>query len=229
MLGNMKKFGNLLWGIAFIALGIIIAVNALGIAKINIFFNGWWTLFIIVPCFINFIKGPSRMASFIGLVIGIALLLCSQGIVTFSVIRKLIIPFILVMVGLGFIFRDFFHSKINEKIKTLNKTGLKEYAATFGGNKVDMSNEVFEGVDLTAVFGGVELNLVDSIIKEDQIINATSIFGGITIKVPNNINVKVKSTSIFGGVENKAKGNKEENTPTIYVNALCMFGGVEIK
>lgn len=169
------------------------------------------------------------MASFIGFVIGIALLLCSQGIVTFSVIRKLIIPFILVMVGLGFIFRDFFHSKINEKIKTLNKTGLKEYAATFGGNKVDMSNEVFEGVDLTAVFGGVELNLVDSIIKEDQVINATSIFGGITIKVPNNINVKVKSTSIFGGVENKAKGNKEENTPTIYVNALCMFGGVEIK
>lgn len=225
----MKKFGNLLWGIAFIVLGVIIAINALGIVKINIFFHGWWTLFIIVPCFINFIKGPSRMASFIGLVIGVTLLLCIQGIVTFSVIRKLVLPFILIMVGLGFIFRDFFNNKINEKIKTLNKTGLKEYVATFGGNKVDMSNEVFDGADLTAVFGGVELNLVNSIIKEEQIINATSIFGGITIKVPNNVNVKVKSTSIFGGVENKAKERKEENTSTIYVNAICMFGGVEIK
>lgn len=225
----MKKFGNLLWGIAFIVLGVIIAINALGIAKINIFFNGWWTLFIIVPCFINFIKGPSRMASFIGLVIGVALLLCAQGIVTFSIIRKLVIPFILIMIGLGFLFRDFFHSKMNEKIKTLNKTSGKEYAATFGGNKVDMTNEVFEGAELTAVFGGVELNLINSIIKEDQVINATAVFGGITIKVPDTIKVKVKSTPIFGGVENKTKGNTQENVPTLYVNALCMFGGVEIK
>lgn len=225
----MKKFGNLLWGLVFIALGIIIAVNALGIAQINIFFDGWWTLFIIVPCLINFIKGPSRMANFIGFVVGIALLLCAQGIVTFSIIRKLIIPFVFIMIGLGFIFKDFFNSKINEKIKSLNKSGLKEHAAVFGGNKVDMANEVFEGADLTAVFGGVELNLVNSIIKGEQIVNATAVFGGVTIKVPDNINVKVKSTSIFGGVDNKAKNRNGENIPTIYVNAFCMFGGVDIK
>lgn len=225
----MKKFGNLLWGIAFIVLGVIIAINALGIAKINIFFNGWWTLFIIVPCFISLIKGPSRMASFIGLVIGVALLLCAQGVVTFSIIRKLAIPFILIMIGLGFLFRDFFHNKMNEKIKTLSNTEGKEYAATFGGNKVDMTNEVFEGAELTAVFGGVELNLINSIIKEDQVVNATAVFGGVTIKVPDNIKVKVKSTPIFGGVENKVKGTTQENVPTLYINALCMFGGVEIK
>lgn len=225
----MKKFGNLLWGLVFIALGVIIAINALGIAQINIFFDGWWTLFIIIPCFINFIKGPSRMASFIGLVIGVALFLCAQGIVTFSIIRKLIIPFVFIMIGLGFIFKDFFNNKINEKIKSLNKTGLKEYAATFGENKVDMSNEVFDGADLTAVFGGVDLNLINSEIKDEQIVNATAIFGGITIKVPQNVNVKVKSTAIFGGVDNKVKNDKAENIPTIYVNAFCMFGGVDIK
>jgi len=225
----MKKFGNLLWGLVFITLGIIIALNTLGIAQINIFFNGWWTLFIIIPCLISFIKGPSRMASFIGLVIGIAFLLCAQGIITFSIIRKLIIPFILIMIGLGFLFKDFFNSKINEKIKTLNKSGLKEYAATFGENRVDMSNEVFEGADLTAVFGGVDLNLVNSEIKDEKIVNATAIFGGITIKVPQNVNVKVKSTAIFGGVDNKVKNIKQDNMPTIYVNAFCMFGGVDIK
>ena len=225
----MKRFGNLLWGLVFIALGIIIAVNTLGIAQIDIFFDGWWTLFIIVPCLINFIKGPTRMSNFIGLVIGIALLLCAQGVVTFSNIRKLIIPFIFVMIGLGFIFKDFFNSKINEKIKLLNKSGLKEYVATFGENKVDMSNEIFDGADLTAVFGGVELNLINSQIKDEQIVNATAIFGGITIKVPQNVNVKVKSTAIFGGVDNKMKNDKTDNIPTIYVNAFCMFGGVDIK
>lgn len=169
------------------------------------------------------------MASFIGLVIGIALLLCTQGIVTFSLIRKLILPFIFIMIGISFIFKDFFNSKINEKIKSLNKSGLKEYAATFGENKVDMSNEVFDGADLTAVFGGVELNLNNSEIKDEQIVNATAVFGGITIKVPQNVNVKVKSTSIFGGVDNKIKNINGENVPTVYVNAFCMFGGVDIK
>ena len=49
----MKKFGDLLWGLFFIALGLIIGLNAMGITHINIFFSGWWTLFIIVPCFIG--------------------------------------------------------------------------------------------------------------------------------------------------------------------------------
>jgi len=225
----VKKFGNLLWGIVLIAVGIIIAVNALGIAEINVFFKGWWTLFIIIPCGIGFVKGPTRMANFIGLVIGIALLLCAQGFITFSMIRKLTIPFILIIVGIGLIFRDVFDSKIKERIKTLSKSGLKEYGATFGGSKIDMTNEEFDGADLTAVFGGVELNLVNSIIKEEQVINSTAVFGGITIKMPENVNVKVKSTSIFGGVENKVKNTNVENTPTIYVNAFCMFGGVDIK
>jgi len=35
----MKKIGNLLWGLVFIVLGLIFALNALGIANINIFFK----------------------------------------------------------------------------------------------------------------------------------------------------------------------------------------------
>ena len=49
----MKKIEEILWGVFFIAIGIIIGLNALGITDINIFFDGWWTLFIIVPCFIG--------------------------------------------------------------------------------------------------------------------------------------------------------------------------------
>lgn len=225
----MKKFGNLLWGLVFIVLGLIFALNILGIANINIFFDGWWTLFIIIPSIIGFIKGPERMGDLIGLIIGIALLLCAQGILRFDMVIKLSIPFALIMIGMYFIFKDSINKKVTDKIKELNKTGLKEYVATFGENKINMQNEEFDGADLTAVFGGVELNLVNSIIKGEQVINSTAVFGGITIKVPQNVNVKVKSTSIFGGIENKVKNTNMENAPTIYVNAFCMFGGVDIR
>ena len=56
-----------------------------------------------------------------------------------------------------------------------------------------------------------------------------SVFGGIDILVPDNVVIKTKSTSIFGGVENKKEVTNDENKTTIYVNATCIFGGVEIK
>ena len=80
----MKKIGNILWGIVFIALGIIIALNALGVAKINVFFDGWWTLFIIIPCFIGLFKEREKTGNIIGLLIGIVLLLCCQNILDFN-------------------------------------------------------------------------------------------------------------------------------------------------
>ena len=42
----MEKFKNMLWGLVLIILGIIIGGNALGITNINLFFDGWWILFI---------------------------------------------------------------------------------------------------------------------------------------------------------------------------------------
>ena len=48
----MKKFGNILWGVVLIIVGVIFGLNAVGLTDINIFFHGWWTLFIIVPSFI---------------------------------------------------------------------------------------------------------------------------------------------------------------------------------
>ena len=44
-----------------------------------------------------------------------------------------------------------------------------------------------------------------------------------------SFNIKVKSTPIFGGTSNKVKTVFNENLPTIYINSVAMFGGVEIK
>ncbi len=227
----MKKFGNVLWGLVLIAIGVIFGLNAVGLTNINIFFSGWWTLFIIVPSFIELIRSDNKMWSFIWLCIGIALLLCAQNILSFSLIAKLILPFILVMIGLSMIFKDTFNKKIAEKIKNLNanKGSFEGYCATFGGQKVDLSGQEFKGANLDAVFGGVELDISKAIIKKDQVINASAIFGGVEIKVPSGVNIKIKATPIFGGVENKIKTEYNESLPTIYINGTAIFGGVEVK
>ena len=227
----MKKIGNILWGVVLIIIGLIIGLNALGVANINIFFKGWWTLFIIIPSFIGLFKEESKTWNIIWLVIGIVLLLCSQGILQFSMIGKLIIPFVLVMIGLSLIFKDMFQKKIKDNIKKINDQTInnEQYCATFGGIKNSFKGEEFKGANIDSIFGGVEIDLSEAIIKQDQVINANAIFGGIDIKVPNAVNIKIKTTPIFGGVSNKKKNEYNESLPTIYINAFCMFGGVDIK
>ena len=44
-----------------------------------------------------------------------------------------------------------------------------------------------------------------------------------------SFHINLKSNSIFGGVSNNKKCNVDDNSYTIYINASCMFGGVEIK
>lgn len=222
----MKKVNSILWGIVLIALGLIFGLNALGITDINIFFDGWWTLFIIIPSLITLIEGKSRIWSVIWLAIGIVLLLCARDILSFEIISKLIIPVILVIVGINLIFKDYFTKKVEEKIKAEVEN---DYCSTFSSQNVRYEDKEFKGANVDAVFGSVELNLENSIISSDQVINASSVFGGVEITMPENVNIKIKSTAIFGGVDNKAKRSFNENLPTIYVNGFCMFGGVIIK
>ena len=225
----MNKVSNFLWGLVLIAVGVIFGLNALEITDINIFFDGWWTLFIIVPSFIGLFKEEAKTGNLIGLIIGICLFLGCQDYISFDLIWKLMMPTILVIIGLSIIFKDTLSSQVKKEIKKLNKNGSKEYAATFGGQTVDFSKEEFEGCSLTAVFGSIKCDLREAIIKEDTVINASSIFGGITIYVPENVNVKINSTPIFGGVSDERKNKTKDNEHTIYLNATSIFGGIEIK
>ena len=227
----MKKIGNVLWGIVLIAVGVIFGINALEIADINIFFDGWWTLFIIVPCFIDLFIDEEKTGNIIGLLIGLCLLLCCQGVLDFSLVFKLIIPVILIIIGLSMICKDTLKKKIKEDIKKLNKKNpsSREYCSTFGGQTVDFTNEVFDGCELTAVFGGLKCNLKDATIEENCVINISAIFGGITIYTPEDVNVVVVSTSIFGGVSDDRKNKNKDSKATLYINATCIFGGVEVR
>lgn len=227
----MKNFKNILWGIVLIILGIIIGGNALGITNINLFFDGWWTLFIIVPCFMGIFKENEKTGNVIGLIIGVALLLACQDIIDFNLIGKLWFPIILVCIGISIIFRDTIGGKVKNEIKKINENKSKqnEYCATFSGQDIKLDGEKFTGADLTAVFGGIECDLRNAIIDTDVVINTSSIFGGIDIFFPENVKVKVKSLSIFGGVSNKKKNNQNVEVHTIYINATCLFGGVDIK
>ena len=223
----MRNISRILWGIVLIGIGIVIALNSLEIANINIFFDGWWTLFIIIPSFIGLFEDDDKTGNLIGLCIGGALLLACQDIINFEIILKLIVPFILIVIGISLVFKETIHKKISEKTKE-RKGALENIVATFAEQKKVVEDEEFKGSNLDAAFGSIKLDLRKADIKEDATIKASSIFGEINILVPNDVNIELKSTPIFASITNKTRKNKE-NTKTIYVDAFSMFGGINIK
>ena len=225
----MKKVSSVLWGIVLIAAGVIWALNELNITNINVFFDGWWTLFIIVPCGIGLVTEREKTGNIIGIVIGVFLLLCCQDILSFSMLWKMLVPAIIIIIGLKMVLTGLIGNKANEMMKKLKLEGKEPKAgcATFSGCNINYDGEVFEGAELSAVFGGVKCDLRNAIIEKDCAIQVSAIFGGIDVLVSDNINVKVSSNSIFGGISNKTAVHKE--APTLYVSGTCMFGGVEIK
>lgn len=224
-----SKLSNLLWGLFFVIIGIGFAGNAVLGWHFNLFFHGWWTLFIIIPFAIDLIQNGIRPWPLGGLLVGIFLLLASRGIVDGDILAKLIVPFIFILIGLSIIFKNFLLREYTHHKNVQYQGGNSEYSAIFSGRTDRVTGEKFMGTTINAIFGGVDLDLRNAIIDEDVIINASAIFGGIDIFLPPNVKVKVSNVPIFGGVDCKYVGSADPNAPTILINSTCMFGGIDIK
>lgn len=228
-----NKISNVVWGLLLILIGIGYAGGNLGFWDFNIFFRGWWTLFILIPCVINLIQYGPNGGNVAGLCVGIALLLAAQGILAFSLIRKLLVPAILILIGLTILLSNTKRRITDQQGNQIpfEKTGMggPDVSGVFDGRKVQYDGQIFEGATVNAVFGGVNMDLRAAIIERDVRIDATAIFGGVEIYVPANVIVKVMSTPVLGGVSNRAMAPTEIPCHTLFVNATCVFGGVDIK
>lgn len=218
------KTSNFLWGLVFIIIGCILGVNALGIAHINIFFDGWWTLFIIVPAFINIFKDDDKEAAFVWLLVGVILLLACNDFISFDLVWKLAFPAILVLIGISIMFKDKVEKEVRVKIKESRKNEKRNtICATFEEKKI-VADKKYEDVTLETIFGSIKYDMRDVEIKKDVVLKTSTVFGSTKIIAPEGVDVKVSSSGIFKDTINKVKGRDSKHT--IYVDASTVFGSV---
>lgn len=220
------KTSNILWGLAFVAAGVIVIGNIIDLWDFSVFFRGWWTLFIIIPCIISMVTNGFHSGNLIGLGIGVLLLLGAQKVITGDLAGKLIFPVILIIIGLSILLGGHGHVK---HVKFPKSDGNSpEYASVFSGRDLSFAGQVFTGADFTSVFGGFDVDLREAQITQDVVIHATAIFGGADFRVPQNVKIVVSGTPIFGGTSMKAVQSSDPAAPTVYFNTFCAFGGIEI-
>ena len=201
----MKDKKKIIWGIVWIAIGIFVALTWFDVIKIDLFFNGWWTLFIIVPGVIGLITEKDKVGNLVVIGIGVMLLLWQQDVFSFDMMWKIALPVLIVLGGVKMLVGGF------------KRSGKEDEPVLSADGKTKTS---------TAVFGGCDANLSAERVED---LKCVAVFGGVDILVPAHVNVKIHSTAFFGGVDNEEHQNLAENTATLHVYTTTVFGGVEIK
>ena len=102
----MEKLGSIVFGCILVIVGAIVGLNLFEITNIDLFFDGWWTLIIIIPSIVVIIAGKHKIDGIIGLIIGVILLLICQNIVSEETIIKLAIPLAIIALGLSILFKS---------------------------------------------------------------------------------------------------------------------------
>jgi predicted membrane protein len=147
----------------------------------------------------------------------------------------IIIPLFLIILGAYIIFKKRkvdTESGFDYETSKINKDKIDDVSIFGGGHKIISSNN-FQGGNVTAIFGGSEINLINCQLAEgENILDVLCVFGGTTIILPKEWNVVVNVTSILGGFSNKSIRNPSiviDQSRTLHIKGLAMFGGGEVK
>lgn len=84
--------------------------------------------------------------------------------------------------------------------------------------------------NVVAVMGGVELDLSQAtFVSEHTTIQCFAFWGGIQIRVPDDIHVQVDGFGFMGAFEDKTIGTPADGRPVVRITGFAMMAGVEVK
>lgn len=192
----------------------------------------WQIIFVLVGIFILL----TRRAVLPGLIfIAIGLFLIFPNIPRFDFIQIWMLwPILLIAIGMSLLLQ---HRTRHEGDQSMPKDDSRadylDELTIFGGGEKIINAQNFRGGKITTIFGGSEINLLNSKLAKGSVyIDIASIFGGCTLIVPQHWNVKVDMVSIFGGFSDKRALSTEtesKDDSILYIKGVSIFGGGEVK
>lgn len=99
-----------------------------------------------------------------------------------------------------------------------------------GGNTRSGQWSVPKEIRVLSILGGSDIDFSDAIFTTPNVtIKVCCLLGGDNIYVPENVNVVSKAFCIMGGIDNKAPSIASRQAPTITIEGIVLFGGLDIK
>jgi hypothetical protein len=226
--GRVLDLSRLLLGLTVLALGTLFLLDSADALDAGRAIDRFWPLILVAAGLFTLAeRPPSVVRGTLLTAVGMVLVLFSADVFEGDPWRY-VWPVGIILVGLIIVAR--FRGR-NVPGGASSEDVIRS-TAIFGGPKLVSTSQALQGAWLTAIFGGITLDLRGA--RPDArgaSINATAAFGGIDILVPRGWRISVRSTPVFGGLEDKTdhSDSPADDAPRLHVDAVSLFGGVEIK
>ncbi|KAF0194927.1 MAG: hypothetical protein FD166_3167 [Bacteroidetes bacterium] len=142
-------------------------------------------------------------------------------------------PAIIIIIGIGLIFSNTctkFRFRKNRPDFSNTDGDFIDETAVFGGSERAIHSTNFRGGKIVCVFGGSKIDLTQCQLAPGRNeIEMTAIFGGTTLIVPNDWNIKVEVFNAFGGFTDKRRNLNVDYNKTLVIRGAAIFGGGELK
>jgi hypothetical protein len=232
--GTHSRGGRFVMGGVIVLLGILFLLQNLGIIYVAYIWQYWPVILIAM--------GLSRAAGDRGInrrasggliaIVGLVFLARNLGYLHADV-WQLFWPAILILVR-GFARRGGPWSGGGPRMGGVSpaSSNVLDEHAVFGGIRRRIESQEFEGGEVNAIFGGVEIDLRSAATKKDEIvIELNAVFGGVELRVPDTWDVTVRGAGIFGGYEDKTMPRRDPPSgkrPRLVITGDAVFGGVTV-
>jgi predicted membrane protein len=106
---------------------------------------------------------------------------------------------------------------------------LREFAM-FGGIERRNLSQAFRGGEVTAVLGGVQLDMRDCrMAAHEAQVEVLAVLGGVSLTIPRDWTVESRIAAILGGVDDRSAPPLDGTGKRLVLTGNAVLGGVEIK
>jgi len=218
-------------GIFLVALGALFFLDTFYIIDFDNIFELWPLALVVVG--VNKIRSGERNSGVILSAIGM-FLLCYNLVRLPWYIEENFWAFMFIAGGFYFIFRSKNEPTVHETdfdSSTYSDARIKQ-SFVFGGSEQQYTSQHISGGKIDAVFGGGTVDLRSANLDRDMVrLEINCVFGGVTIYVPEHIDVNINISPLFGSVDDMRIPPRDYDIErkTLVLEGTCIFSGIEIK
>ncbi len=220
-------------------IGVILVLVGLFLVMRNIgFFPGfidhiifsWPMLLVTIGLVITIGSSGGKTSGIIVMVVGAFFLIPHIFRETFDV--NMFWPAIFIIIGVIFIFSK---RRGWNSVSTTTPAGddYIDYVHVFSGGERQIVSDNFRGGKVTAIFGGSEIDLTKAKLASGvSELELACVFGGTSIIVPDDWNVKIEVVPVLGGFGDSRKlnpGRTIDTSKQLIIKGAVVFGGGEVK
>jgi predicted membrane protein len=218
---NNPSLARTLAGVGVIGIGVLALLGSLQIINFSDLWSTWWPVIFIAAGALMFVGNQNgKIGPTFFVLAGTAILLNNLAVFDFNV-YSLFWPLVIILVGWSILRQG--HSKV------VIQSGDDNYFAMMSGTESRNTSKDYKGGKVTAIMGGVDIDLRNAVIKKNATLEVFALMGGVEVKVPRGWVVKSQAVVFLGGIENKADDVTKSDAPTLTLVGNVVMGGVEVK